>query len=189
MVKTVAWKGRKAFERRMKNAEKKIRKEMIKQTREAAKVVRREVRRRVRAQFPDSKSNNFTARKVSMSVRARKRNNYRVYGWIGWRYKSQRHNRPALSGQSWHVPMAYTPLLEKGGTVRRKQSRFIGGQTGRRVRDKTGAITSEAQPLRAGRRRRKAHTATYKAKPFLEPAVKSTQAEVYRLIGKTFNVV
>ncbi len=176
---TVVWtNSRRQFERRMKTADRRIRKALKKQMREAAKVVRKEIKRRFRSRYPGGTG--FTARKLAFSVRIRGKNKPRAIAWIGWRWRSATANRPTNTSGVWHVPMAYTPLLEKGGRVRRKQSRFIGGQSGRGHR---------ASATRAGARRKRAHFANYQAKPFLEPGVNAKRSEVFRLIGKTFNAV
>ena len=179
--------SRRQFERRMKTADRRIRKALKKQMREAAKVVRKEVKRRFRSRYPGGTG--FTARKLAFTVRIRGKKKPRAIAWIGWRWRSATANRPTNTPGVWHVPMAYTTLLEKGGRVNRKVSRIVGGQTGRRVRDRTGTITREARAVRAGAKRKRAHSATYKAKPFLGPGVNAKRSEVFRLIGKTFNVV
>lgn len=53
----------------------------------------------------------------------------------------------------------YAPALERGGTVTRRRSA-----------------------------KRKRHTAEYQGRAFFEPAVRSTEREVYRLLGRSFKV-
>jgi len=157
----VAFDGsKKAFQRRMKTAEKKVDKELRKQMRTAAKIVRKQVRANFKAQY-GSGGASFTARKVAFSVKVRRRKGVQTaYAWIGWRFRSMRHNKQRESG-SWQIPMAYTPYLEHGGTMSR----------------------------RPGAKRRRAHTARYRGKPFFEPAVKQTERKVFDLLGRTLNVI
>lgn len=187
LLKVVWDKGFRDFQKRMRTAEKRLDKELRLQIRAAAKVVRGHVKSRFQAAYPGGTG--FTARKVAFSAKVRRRPRLTAYGWIGWRWAKATANRPTKTPGVWHVPMAYTGLLDRGGTVHRKISRFIGGQSGRRVRDRTGIVTREAKATRVGAGRRRAHTAKYKGRRFFDPAVNASQAEVFKILGKVVKVI
>ena len=77
------------------------------------------------------------------------------------------------------------------GSASRQRSRR-GGRAARFLRTSTLARSSGAASSNAddrGRPGRRTHTARYRGLPFFEPAVRASEAEVYRILGRTFRAV
>lgn len=171
--------GRRAFEKRMRDAERNYRKALRKQLREGAKVLRKETKKRAKAAFPGGRGT--LAKAIRFKVRVRRNE---VNAWVGVS-ASKRVNKkkPAtrFGHSNYSVPSAYAPILQKGGTVRRGVSSFVGGQSGRGKR---------AVPLRAGAKRRRAHTANYgPGRPFQAPAIRATKKQIFQILGRSFQEV
>ena len=159
----IAWQGRKAYERRMKTARVRLRKEMKRRIREGANVIKKKARANIKSQFRGgtkkrskqvlrtvNEPRKGLARMTTVSVRMRRG---RVRAEIGTKFPEG----------------VYGSVLEHGGTVIRREGAY-----------KKGSLTAVT---------RKKHTATYRARPWLGTAVASTRRDVYRITGKSFKVV
>ena len=154
------------FERRLKTADRRMKKALKKQTRKAGAVIRKNVRRRIRASFsggqgplrrnvrPGGRAPGLLAKSIQVSVRAKRGRRLVVTAVV----------LPSNKKKFFPAKL-YAPALERGGSIRRRQSR-----SGSKVK-------------------RGPYIARFTAKPFFAPGAKESEAEVFRLIGKTFNAV
>ena len=152
MLKVVWEPSRRAFERRMRHAQREMDKALRKNTRKAGGLIRTQARRNLRAQgLVDTRR---LWRAVAVRVRVKRRPLLEVSAAV------------LPTNKRRYFPAAlYAPALERGGSIYRRQSRS------------------------SSKVRRRAHRARFRAKPWFGPAVKRTERDVYRLIGKTFNAV
>jgi len=142
----VVWLGRRHYERRMRAARSKFRKEQKLLMRQAGKVVLRAARQNIRSAFAthgsakDRSGGKTLSQATKVSVRSRR-------GVVSAEVGAE--GRPGQYGR----------VLEEGREVRRG-----------------GVRTVE-------------HNAQYPKIPWLAPAVKSSEGEVFTILGKAFRVV
>ena len=164
---TAVWtQSRRQFEKRMNRADREIAKALKKQTRKAGGVIRKNVRKRIRASFRGRHG------PLRRNVRPGGRAPGLLAKSIQVSVRAKRKPRLLVTAvvlpsnkKKFFPAKLYYPGLERGGVIRRRQAR-----SGSKIK-------------------RGPHVARYTAKPTFVPGVKASEREVYRLIGKTFDVV
>lgn len=174
MLKPIRWIGLREYRQFFAEERRELRVRLRKQTRDAANLIAKAARKKIRAAFSGGSERRYDyggQRKIgpgllarAMRAKVRVKRDYQVTAWVG------------VSAAKKYFPAAlYAPALEEGGTIQRR---------GRTLERLPGQGRGGKAKLERGR----PHTATYRARPFFDPALRETQSEVFATIGKTFRV-
>lgn len=179
--------GWKHLELRTRAGEKEYRRQLRLRMRPAGQLVRRAWQRNIRAAFAGGEGHGSFARSIRVKLKwntTQASYDMRIGAYGKYPRGTKRHGPRSR----WSLPRAYSGIFEVGGTVYRRGKTLARSSSKERV-----AAWALSNALGVRKRwsaiRGKPHTATYRARPTLGPAMARTMPEVMRVLGQSLEYV